>query len=150
MRKIISIFILIVLFSSCKNEEITHNFKITDQGWGKFQNLTFSLDKLTPNKPYSVQMTLEINQSFSEEMFIFQILIESDEGESWNQIFSFPVKDKNGDFLITPQGGKIVYNFVLYKAKYFNEKGKYSFEIVNLNPKIRTSGIEKLSITFRR
>jgi len=149
MKKLFPIFVLILLISSCgKQAKFVHNFEMNDKGWEKFNNLHFTQNSFVKNKAYSVNLDLVIDENYTESSFEFQLLIESEEGESWNKVFAIPIKDKEGNFLIEKKNGVFNYHILLLKAKYFNEKGNYSFEVVNLNPKLVTKGIKKISFIF--
>jgi len=150
MKKTLTILVFLVLISGCKNQEISYEFEMKPQGWGKFQNLSFSSNSFNSKKAYSLHLWLEINDSYSENTIDFQLLIESEEGESWNQVLSLPIKNKEGKFLIKPKQNKMTYDFILINNKYFRKGENYSFEIVNLNPKINTKGIEKISLCFKQ
>lgn len=150
-RKYFALFGLLILMVSCTHDQaFVHKFDMKNHGWGKFSNLEFHQGSFVQNEAYSLQLDLVIDENYRESLFEFQLLIESEEGESWNKVFSIAIKDDDGNFLAENNNGTLIYHEVLLKTKYFNEKGNYSFEVVNLNSKIITKGIKSIAFIFEK
>ena len=98
--KLFIIISLLVLIASCAREPaIVHSFEMKNNGWGKFSNLEFNQGSFKKNKAYSIRLDLVIDDNYPDPLFEFQLLIESEEGESWNKVFSVAIKDDDGNFL---------------------------------------------------
>ena len=148
MRVFYPALMAILLLTACGHSSLSHKFIMEPQGWDKFKTLTFSEDKFNNEKPYKISLNLVLNEKYREDNFTFQMIYESGEGESWNRAFTVEIKEED-KFIVRPEGGKMLYSKVLIPEKYLNA-GKYNFEIVNLNPRIITAGIESLEIVFEQ
>ena len=149
MKKIAFTVFLILAFS-CGREKTEYRFDFDKVGWKKFDNLKFSVDNFDPDKLYGISLELLFDENYKVKTFDFQLLIDNNDGESWNKIFSLKVRDREGKL----KGEKTrdnKYRFVstLVKRKYFHEKARYDFTIVNLNPKIITEGIYSLALKIQ-
>lgn len=147
-NKIIGFFIILFL-ASCGEPSIVlsleHQF---DNGiWNKFQELKWELKTPDGQKPLHLTLEAEIDDNFTAESLNFQLITESQAGETLNQAFELPIDS----FSISPDKLDDIkkISISLKNAGTFNLGTSYSIELVSLMPYLDTPGIQKISLVFK-
>jgi gliding motility-associated lipoprotein GldH len=152
MRRFLFIVIITVIgLSGCSKRNIYREFhKFDNYTWNRFDKVVYNMDIKTGDVNAEIILSVRYLEQFPYEEIPIQAILNTPSGEERIIEHTIKIKDEKGNFKGEVAGSYWDLDEVLWKSFYFNQAGKYSIEIENINPYMGIPGIVDLGLTVKR
>lgn len=151
MKKLLLLFLLVSLFTSCNETHIYQKYnRIPDYTWNENSPLTFRVTVDNISNKYDIYLNLR-NTNFYRFSNIWLIINKADPAGNklFHQRFEFLLADKNGKWTGNGLGDIIDNQFLIEKNIQFHEKGIYTYTMYQNMRLPDLTGIMDVGIEIR-
>ena len=147
---IIAVLSLIALTACNKGKIYEKRQQFDNYTWNRFKPLFFEVPIKDREIEYNVYLTLRHITQYPYDDLKINLTIYSPTGEERTTMHTFLVKDKSGKFLGAGAGDLWDLKLLVKGKYYFNEEGKYKFQIDNLMDYYDIVGLADLGILIEK
>ena len=140
----------LILFA-CKSSSVYQSdYTFENHSWNRFKKVFFETPMNDTKSTYAIYVNVKVTEKFEfDKLSIRMTIYTPDKGERYSE-HDIQIKGDDGKFKGEAEKEYRVIKIPLKKEIYFNQEGKYMFEIENLMSKYETPGIISIGISIEK
>lgn len=150
MKKILPILFLIILFTSCGNNEVFKEYRrFDDISWDRFKILIFEVE-VEKEQLLDFDLFLRHHPNYPYDHLDVNITFYTPSGSTMSRDYHFKLKDKNGNWMSKGLGDLWDINLNIRKEMKISKSGICKVRIENKMTKIKTPGIIEVGLIVKK
>lgn len=147
---LLSLTIMMVGLSSCKNNIYREFHEFENYQWGRFDKITYKFSIKDDGTKGDIILSVRYLEQFPYDKLPINIIMTLPSGEERIVEKEIAIKDSTGQFIGEVAGSYWDVKEVLWHNFYFNKAGEYSIELENLNPRPSIPAIVDLGLIVQK